>query len=149
VCRERWVVFVWEELRRAGHQHSSPRLRVLRALAGAERPVTAQELEDELRASTPVARGTIYQALELLDRHGFAYRLELGEGQARYLAADPRETPPHFLLCQRCKALLPLALDGVERAIRHEATRIGVVIDRRPLVLHGLCAPCTARSPDR
>jgi Fe2+ or Zn2+ uptake regulation protein len=97
VGRERWVVFVLEELRRAGHQHSSPRLRVLRALAGAERPVTAQELEDELRASTPVARGTIYHALELLDRHGFAYRLELGEGQARYLAADPRETPPHFL----------------------------------------------------
>jgi Fe2+ or Zn2+ uptake regulation protein len=147
VSREEWVASVNETLQRAGHLRSSPRERVLRALAHADGPVSAQELEDQLRSANSVSRATIYHALELLDRHELVFRLDLGDGHARYLPADPTQTPPHFLLCQRCRSLFALPTVELDSAIQRDALRLGVAINPGPLVLHGLCAPCLAASP--
>lgn len=74
-------------LRRAGHSRSSGRPAVIRALADAQTPLSAPELEQVIRATRRVGRATVYHALELLCRHGLAHRLTISDGPARYLAA--------------------------------------------------------------
>jgi Fe2+ or Zn2+ uptake regulation protein len=137
--RDRWVAQVEDVLRRAGHRRSSARPAVVRALAEADRPLTVQELEQHIRRSKRVSGPTIYHALELLGRHGLAHRIEIGDGQARYLPAD---TAAHFLLCRLCGALITLTIPALEDTITQAAERLGVAIESRPLVLHGICAEC-------
>jgi Fur family transcriptional regulator, ferric uptake regulator len=120
---------------------------VVRALASAAAPVSAQDLERQIRRSGHIGRASIYQVLELLGRHGLVHRLDLGDGQARYLPADASEPERHYLLCRQCGRLVTLALDGLDRRISREAGRLGVEVDPRPLVLHGVCAECPGGEP--
>jgi Fe2+ or Zn2+ uptake regulation protein len=83
--RRRWTERVEDTLRRSGHHRSLTRPVVVRALAGAPEPVSAQELEPQIRRSGHIGRACIYQVLELLGRHGLVHRLDIGDGQARYL----------------------------------------------------------------
>lgn len=147
VERQEWIEQVEDELRRGGHHRSSTRPVVVRALANARDPVSAQELERQIRQSAHVGRASIYQVLELLRRHGLVHRLELGDGQARYLPADASDTERHYLLCRQCGRLVGLALDGVDQTLSREAGRLGVAVDPRPLVLHGVCAECRDDPP--
>ncbi|MGO9751552.1 MAG: Fur family transcriptional regulator [Solirubrobacteraceae bacterium] len=142
VERQEWIEQVEDVLRRGGHHRSSARPVVIRALANTPDPVTAQELERQIRQSGHIGRASIYQVLELLDRHGLVHRLDLGDGQARYLPADASDPERHYLLCRECGRLVALALDRVDQAISREASRLGVEVDPRPLVLHGVCAEC-------
>jgi Fe2+ or Zn2+ uptake regulation protein len=145
--RQAWIERVEDALRRGGHHRSATRPVVVRAIAGTREPVSAQELERQIRRSRHIGRASIYQVLELLGRHGLVHRLELGDGQARYLPADASDPVRHYLLCRHCRRLVTLALDGVDRTISSEAGRLGVAVDPRPLVLHGLCAVCLGRKP--
>jgi Fur family transcriptional regulator, ferric uptake regulator len=142
VEHQEWIEQVEYALRRDGHHRSSTRPLVIRALASAPDPVSAQELERQIRQSAHVGRSSIYQVLELLDRHGLLHRLELGDGQARYIPADASDPERHYLLCRQCGRLVALALNGVDQTISREASRLGVAVDPRPLVLHGVCAEC-------
>jgi Fe2+ or Zn2+ uptake regulation protein len=148
VERQGWIEQVEDALRRAGYHRSSTRPVVVRALAGAAEPLSAQELERQIRRSGHIGRASVYQALELLHRHGLVHRLELGDGQARYLPADTSEPERHDLRCRQCGQLVRLALDGVDQTINREASRLGVAVEPRPLVLHGLCAACRASQPN-
>ena len=145
--RQEWIEQVEDALRRGGYHRSSTRPVVVRALAGAAEPLSAQELERQIRRSGHIGRASVYHALELLDRHGLVHRLELGDGQARYVPADASEPELHYLRCRQCGRLLRLALDGLDQAISREASRLGVAVEPRPLVLHGLCAECRAAEP--
>jgi Fur family transcriptional regulator, ferric uptake regulator len=149
VDRERWVTRVEETLRRSGHHRSSARPAVVRALAEAAAPLTVLELETRIRLVGRVGRASIYHALELLCRHALAYRLDCGDGQARYLAAHADGPVRHYLACGRCGAMVELATARLDRAIGREADRLGVAIDARPLVLHGVCAQCRPVHPAR
>ncbi|MGO9975108.1 MAG: Fur family transcriptional regulator [Solirubrobacteraceae bacterium] len=140
--RQEWIEQVEDTLRRDGHHRSSARPVVVRALANTPDPVTAQELERQIRQSGHIGRASIYQVLELLGRHGLVHRLDLGDGQARYLPADASDPERHYLLCRECGRLVALALDRLDQTISREASRLGVVVDPRPLVLHGVCAEC-------
>lgn len=147
VERPQWIERVEAALRRGRHHRSSPRPVVIRALAGADDPVSPQELERQIRRSGHIGRASTYQVLELLGRQGLVHRFDRGDGQARYLPADTSETERHYLLCRRCGRLVTLALDGLDRTISREAGRLGVDVDPEPLVLHGVCAACRDGQP--
>jgi Fe2+ or Zn2+ uptake regulation protein len=142
VERQEWIEQVEDTLRRGGHHRSSTRPIVVRALANAADPVSAQELERQIRQSAHIGRASIYQVLELLGRHGLVHRLELGDGQARYLPADASDPERHYLLCRGCGRVVALTLNGLDQTISCEAGRLGVAVEPRPLVLHGVCAQC-------
>jgi Fur family transcriptional regulator, ferric uptake regulator len=145
--RRGWSEQVKDALRRSGHRRSSTRRVVVRSLASAAEPVSAQELEAQIRRSGHIGRASIYQVLELLGRHGLVHRLDLGDGQARYLPADASEPERHYLLCRKCGRLVTLALPGLDRRISREAG-LGAEVDPRPLVLHGVCVECTDGRPN-
>ena len=146
--RRGWIEQVEDALRRSGHHRSSTRPVVVRALASAAEPVSARELEAQIRRSGHIGRASIYQVLEFLGRHGLVHRLDLGDGQARYLPADASEPERHYLLCRKCGRLVTLALPGLDRRISREAGRLGAEVDPRPLVLHGVCAERTDGQPN-
>lgn len=147
VERQEWIERVDDMLRCGGRRRSSTRSVVVCALATAPGPVSAQELERQIHQSGHIGRASIYQVLDLLRRHGLVHRLELGDGQARYLPADASESERHYLLCCQCRRLAMLALGGLDQTISHEAGRLGVEVDPRPLVLHGVCAECLGGQP--
>ncbi len=138
----------WEEhtrtvLERAGHRHGGARAAVIDLLGAQPCALTAQEIEDALRAQgRSVGRASVYRVLELLVEHGAVGRLEVGQGIARYEAVDPGGEHHHHLVCRRCGDLVPFGDPGLERSIERLANRLGFRVDDHEVVLRGACARC-------
>lgn len=140
----------WEQhtrtvLERAGHRRGGARAAVIDLLAAQPCALTAQEIEDALRAQgRSVGRASVYRVLELLVEHGAVGRLEVGQGIARYEALDPGGEHHHHLVCGRCGRLVPFDDPDLEGAIERLAHRLGFHVDDHEVVLNGTCARCLA-----
>ncbi len=142
------VVESWKEhthtvLERAGHRRGGARAAVINLLAGQPCALTAQEIEDALRAQgRSVGRASVYRVLELLVEHGAVGRLEVGQGTARYETLDPGGEHHHHLVCARCGRLVPFDDSDLERSIERLADRLGFRVDAHEVVLRGTCERC-------
>src|SRR5437879_887745 len=97
-----WRDQVEQTLRSAGLRHAEARERVVELLDSEPCALSAVEIEQALRAGgRPVARASIYRALELLVEHGLVERVAVGPGLARFERALPGgEHHHHHLVCE-------------------------------------------------
>jgi Fur family ferric uptake transcriptional regulator len=138
-----WAVNAREVLQRAGHHRGAARERLIDLLSDQDCALSALEIEDGLRRQGPVARASVYRALELLHDHELVTRLELGDGVARYEPADPSgDHHHHHLLCERCGQLVPFDDAGLERSIRQLSRRLGFRTKEHEVTLRGRCPAC-------
>jgi Fur family ferric uptake transcriptional regulator len=130
-------------LRRSGHRSGAARLRVVEALAERDCCISAAALADELRAADEaVGIASVYRALELLVRLGLVRRLEVGDGTARYEAAQPGGEHHHHVVCDDCGRVEQFSDDRLEQAIDGVAGRLAFRIDAHDVVLRGTCPRC-------
>lgn len=121
---------------------------VLKLVLDSDRPLTAYQLLDQLRAvhnrPTPP---TVYRALEFLMEQNLVHRIE--RLSAFIACRDPSHRHPvQFLICRQCKAVLPIADKGIVIALNSAAARVGFHPIGATVELLGLCAACTAgRAP--
>ncbi len=138
-----WSTNARQELARSGHLRSSVRDRVIDLLAEQKCALSAQEIEDQLRArGRPVGRATVYRTLELLVDRGLAGRLDVGQGVARYEPLDPLGGHHHHLVCDHCGRLVAFDDPGLERAIARLAKRLELQVDDHEVLLRGACGSC-------
>jgi Fur family ferric uptake transcriptional regulator len=129
-------------VRARGLRLSSARRLVLKAIFGALRPLTAEEIAR--RSGAPGRRGcdlaSVYRNLEVLEDAGVVRHVHVGHGPGLYRpAADATE----FVVCERCGAradIDPRVTADVRAAVR-AATGFTPHFDHFPLA--GLCPRCS------
>lgn len=138
-----WLDHALEKLRAAGLRKSAARRAVVEALSAHDCAVTALELEDELRRrKPPVARASVYRALEQLEQLGLLRRLEVSRGTACYEKIEPSGHHHHHAICSDCGRMVPFEDDSLERAIGRLSKSISFDVTAHDVVLRGTCDRC-------
>jgi len=132
-----------ELLQEEGLRCTASRLAVLRRLGDSGRPVSHNEVADELEGEG-FDRSTIYRCLMDLSDAGIAIRMDLGDHTWRFGLLRNHESGahqhPHFL-CVDCGQAV--CLPGVEvRVVGPKDGGRALISDISEVVLRGKCATC-------
>jgi len=138
-----WAEATANALQSKGLRKGSARQAVIELLAAQTCCLTAQEVFDELRASSrrPVGIASVYRILDLLTAEGLVQRIDLGSGVSRYEPAWP-DGHHHHLVCDSCGKVDAFEDKALERALHKVEADSGYTVDAHDVVLHGTCASC-------
>jgi Fur family ferric uptake transcriptional regulator len=138
-----WAEHALATLQSAGLRRGGARTAVVEALARHDCAVTALELDDEMRRRRPpVARASVYRALEQLEQLGLVQRLEVSRGTAGYERVEPSGHHHHHAICRNCGSVVPFEDPGLERAIDQVSRRVRFEVSEHDVVLRGQCNRC-------
>jgi Fur family transcriptional regulator, zinc uptake regulator len=122
---------------------TSPRRRAIELLLQAGAPMKAYDLIAGFgEHGAPAKPPTVYRALDFLERHGFAHRIQ----SLNAFVACRRGLPSHaaaFLICDCCGATQEVQ-PAVSAAMEVEAAKSGYALQSLTVEAHGLCAACRA-----
>jgi Fur family ferric uptake transcriptional regulator len=139
-----WAEHAGAALAQAGFRRGGARSTLIALLDAQSCALSAQDIEDALRAAGErgVARASIYRILDELEGLRLVTRVEVGQGVARYEANRPDGHHHHHLVCDGCGDLVPFEDEQLERAVRGLSDRLPFTIAEHEVVLHGSCADC-------
>jgi Fur family transcriptional regulator, ferric uptake regulator len=144
---EGWAERAEATLATAGHRRGGARRALLELLDRQECALTAQEIEDALRArgrGRRVSRASIYRILDELEQLGLVQRVETGQAMVRYERVCEHAEHHHHLVCDECGVVMPFSDQGLERAIATLSERVPLAVSEHEIVLHGACRDCAA-----
>jgi Fur family ferric uptake transcriptional regulator len=165
-----WAAGAEATLAAAGHRRGGARRALLELLGGQECALTAQEIEDALRArgaegardkrgvqgargaqgargeaGRVVSRASVYRILDELEGVGLVQRVETGQAMVRYERVRERaDEHHHHLVCDECGVVMPFSDADLERAIETLSERVPLAVSEHEIVLHGSCRACSA-----
>jgi Fur family ferric uptake transcriptional regulator len=130
----------------AGLRRTLPRRVLLRLLAASERPVSAQDLYEQVDEDINIV--TIYRTLNELTRLGLLIRTEFGEGFYRYEPAPgPSDTEHHHhVVCDSCGSIADFEGCMVDSMLEQTHLPNNFKVSSHKLTLHGTCGPCQIKS---
>jgi Fur family ferric uptake transcriptional regulator len=138
-----WQAQAGARLRGAGHRAGAARAGLIDYQAPQSCCKSAQEIHAGLSQSgTRVGLASVYRVLDVLAEHGLVQRIDLGDGVARYEAADPGGAHHHHLVCDACGKVEPFADPQLEQAIEAVEDRSGFSVIAHDVVLRGACEAC-------
>jgi Fur family ferric uptake transcriptional regulator len=124
----------------AGLRPTPQRVAIIEALEGKERPVTAQDLHDELRGRGAPGLATVYRTLRALAKAGTAETFEAEPGEMAYKLCEV--VHHHHLICERCGDVETIPSCEVEDWAATVAKRRGFRVTGHRADVYGLCARC-------
>lgn len=151
-----WTERAEATLAAAGHRRGGARRALLELLDGQECALTAQEIEQALRArgagrgrgrgADPrvVSRASVYRILDELEQLRLVQRVETGQAMVRYERVCEHSEHHHHLVCDECGVVMPFSDAGLERAIKTISARVPLAVSEHEIVLHGACRDCAA-----
>ena len=96
----------WQnQLQKAGFRVTAPRTVILEVLSHTAKHLSAEDIYLAVHSEYPnIGLTTVYRTLELLVQIGFVYKVDFGDGRARYELADgPKGIGHHHhLVCTGC-----------------------------------------------
>ena len=138
-----WREHALATLAAAGHRRGGARNAVVDLLDRQTCALSAQEIDDRLRAQgRGVGRASVYRILELLTELRLVQRIDVGQGVARYERHQPDGDHHHHLVCDRCGTIAPFEDPALEQAIERVSRRLSFAVDDHDVVLHGACGDC-------
>jgi Fur family transcriptional regulator, ferric uptake regulator len=142
--RTAWADHAADALAAAGLRTGGARAAVIGLLARQDCCVSAQEIRDALAEEPGPTPGmaSVYRALDTLTALDLVHKVELGGAVAKYEPAHPGGEHHHHAVCRRCGAVIPIADDGLERALHGLADRLAFTVDAHDITLHGRCERC-------
>ena len=88
-----------------------------------------------------VSRATVYRTLDILVKNGFARKMDLGDGRARF--ESKVESPHHdHLICTSCGNIIEFLDQDVEDLQEKIAKRYHYKLQRHVHQLFGICKTC-------
>ena len=88
-----------------------------------------------------VSRATVYRTMEILVQNGFARKLELGDGRARY--ENKVDIPHHdHLICTSCGKIIEFMDEQIEQLQDKIAEQNKFTLSRHIHQLFGICNQC-------
>ena len=90
---------------------------------------------------TYVSRATVYRTLDILVQHGFARKLNLGDGRARY---ETKIDSPHHdhMICNNCTKIIEFVNDEIENIQEEIAKNHQFKLQQHIHQLFGICKEC-------
>jgi Fur family ferric uptake transcriptional regulator len=138
-----WREHTLATLAAAGHRRGGARNAVVELLEQQTCALSAQEIDDRLRAQgRSVGRASVYRVLELLSELRLVQRIDVGQGVARYERHQPDGDHHHHLVCDQCGRVAPFEDPALEQAIARVSRRLSFAVDDHDVVLHGACGDC-------
>jgi Fur family ferric uptake transcriptional regulator len=138
-----WREHTLMTLASAGYRRGGARNAVVELLEQQHCALTAQEIDDRLRAEgRSVGRASVYRILELLTELRLVQRIDVGQGVARYERHQPDGDHHHHLVCDHCGRVAPFEDPVLEQAIERVSRRLSFAVDDHDVVLHGACGDC-------
>jgi len=142
-----WIERAEATLTAAGHRRGGARRALLELLDAQECALSAQEIEDALRArggARRVSRASVYRILDELEELRLVQRVETGQAMVRYERVNEHAEHHHHLVCDECGVVMPFSDPGLERAIETLSERVPMEVSEHEIVLHGACRDCAA-----
>jgi Fur family zinc uptake transcriptional regulator len=116
---------------------------VLGLILQANRPLTAYQLLDQLKATRPgAAPPTIYRALEFLLEQKLIHKLERSNAFIACTGLGQHAHAAQLLVCGTCGQAAELEDRSVARALWQAAAEIGFRPSNRIVEIDGICADC-------
>jgi len=144
--RPSWREHTLATLADAGYRRGGARNAVVELLERQDCALTAQEIDDRLRAQgRSVGRASVYRILELLTELKLVQRIDVGQGVARYERHLPDGDHHHHLVCDACGQIAPFEDPALEAAIARVSRNLSFAVDDHDVVLHGACSGCRER----
>jgi Fur family ferric uptake transcriptional regulator len=138
-----WSDAARSALRAAGYRSGGARDAVVGYLAARDCCVSAQELHDGLRADgRRVGIASVYRALDQLGELQLVHRVDLGDGVARFEAAQPDGEHHHHVVCDDCGRVEQFSDHALESRLTSVAGGLGFDLAEHDVVLRGSCPDC-------
>ena len=90
---------------------------------------------------THVSRATVYRTLDILVQNGFARKLNLGDGRARY---EKKIDSPHHdhMICNDCGKIIEFVNDEIEKIQEEITKQQQFKLQQHIHQLFGICKEC-------
>ena len=124
----------------AGLRPTPQRTAVITALDGKERPVTAQDLHEEIRDASGIGLATVYRTLRALAEAGTAETFSAEGGEIAYKLCEVAHH--HHLICEVCGDVTTIPSCEVEAWASAVGRRRGFQVTSHRADVYGVCAVC-------
>jgi Fur family zinc uptake transcriptional regulator len=125
-----------------GIRFTEPRRHVLEIIAGADGPVGAYDVLEQLGKYIDNPKPpTAYRAIEFLQEHGFIHRIASLNAFVA-CATDHRHHGSQFLVCDSCGKVVEAHLCDLPDDLAARAEKEGFRLTRWDAELHGTCGDC-------
>ena len=116
---------------------------VMAALLGANEPLSAYTILDQLRSKGLRAPLQVYRALDKLVEYGMAHRLESLNAFVACRHPDREsESMVAFTICESCGDVTEISNDGFDRQLHNLAGGAGFNVKKSTVELFGQCEAC-------
>ena len=151
VRREGW----WQgKFRGCGYRLTLGREAILEVLSRAEDHVSAEDIYRKIHPRYPhVGLTTVYRTLDVLSNLGMVYKLDFGDGRARYeFAEGPKGTRHHHhLVCTQCNKVIDYTdfIDEEVELLNQTEQGLGrkynFKITNHLIQFYGVCGECSGK----
>jgi len=124
----------------AGLRPTPQRLAIIEALDGKDRPVTAQDLHEEVRDRGGPGLATVYRTLRALADAGTAETFSADAGEVAYKLCE--DAHHHHLICESCGQVTTIPSCEVEDWASAVGRRRGFRVTGHRADVYGVCASC-------
>ena len=131
-----------EALKKEGLKYTPQRTAVLEEIIKDKGHRESEEIYLELKKSGQhVSRATVYRTMDILVNNGFARKMNLGDGRARY---ESKVNSPHHdhLVCMDCGLIVEFMDQKIEDLQDEIAIQYEFQLKRHIHQLFGLCKKC-------
>jgi Fur family peroxide stress response transcriptional regulator len=130
--------------RDTGMKLTQQRLEVYSELAHASDHPSPETLHRRLLPKMPsLSLDTVYRTLATLAQYNLVQRVETFQSQVRYEAV---QTPHHHLICRECQNISDFPWSSFDTARLPKETKSWGVVERKSVVLTGICRECQKKS---
>ncbi len=131
------------EIAAAGGKRSKSRAQIMEIFFRSGRHLTVEELARKVRArNRDIGSATVYRTLKLLDRLGYAKKLDFGEGVTRYESS--LSAHHDHMVCTECGKVSEFEEPRIESLQEEVAKRHGFSPRMHRLAIYGVCRRCLA-----
>ncbi len=129
-------------LRLEGLKYTPQRVTVLKEVLKDQGHRECEDFYLALKQSgSNVSRATVYRTMDILVQNGYARKMEIGDGRARY---ERKIGSPHHdhLVCTLCGKIVEFLDQDIEDLQKKIANRYHFTLQRHVHQLFGLCKKC-------
>ena len=129
-------------LRKEGLKITSQRIAVLEEVLKAKGHRPSEDIYMAIKVrKTNVSRATVYRTLDILVQSGFARKMTLGDGGAKY---ETKINSPHHdhLICTECGDIMEFMDEDIERIQDEIAKKFKFNLQKHIHQLFGVCKKC-------
>ena len=136
-----------EKLSESGYKMTPQRKEILEIfIENAERHhMSAEDVYELLQDNgSDTGLATVYRALDLLSELGILFKVDFGDGCARYElnTADPNVHHHHHLICLKCRKVIEFEEDLLEMLEAYIEKKSGFQILNHEVKFFGYCKDC-------